>query len=340
MNTDKTQAAITLAKCFSDFLAHCNGKKSPCTIDGYRTAMRLVAEFAAENLKMEADEFGIGFFTEDNVNAFIMWLKNEHGAKPQSVNLRLSQIRSFLKYLSKSPEYSQYYLAVRRIGKLRTADRSKVVEPLSKEAMKAIAHTPGTETVTGLRYTALITMLYTMACRIDEILSIRLGDLVFDSARPHVTVVGKGSKARTVYLMSRTVAILRKYIMTEHGSKPDTAAYLFFSRSKGLYSKISGRGVNKQLAKYASQARKACKEVPDSVHTHCFRHSMASHCLDDGMNIFQISKMLGHKSVNTTMVYLGVSISTTENAIRKIESTAAGSVKPVWKKTKKLKDLF
>ena len=63
--------------------------------------------------------------------------------------------------------------------------------------------------------------------------------------------------------------------------------------------------------------------------------------LEDGMNVFQISKMLGHACVETTMVYLGVTVSMTDKAIRKIESTAARSVKPVWKKNvRNLQDLF
>ena len=219
-------------------------------------------------------------------------------------------------------------------------DTSKVVEPLTKDAMKALAHAPGTDTATGLRYTTMISMLYTMACRIDEILSIKVGDLIFDSAKPHVTVIGKGRKSRTVYIMSRTVSLLKKYILMEHGKTPNPDAYLFFSHSKGLFSKVSERGVNKQLRIYAQIARIQCQQVPENVHSHQFRHSMATHCLDDGMNIFQISKMLGHKSVSTTMNYLGVTVAMTNEAVQKIESTTARTVKPVWKQSGKLKDLF
>lgn len=341
MKTNDKMSALALAKSFSDFIEYSSNKKSSCTIEGYRMAMRLVAEFASETMRLSADEFGISFFTMENVNSFVNWLKDVKCAKPQSCNIRLSQIRAFLKYLSKEPEYRQYYLSIREMARLSTVDTTKTVEPLTKNAMKALAHAPGTNSDTGLRYTTLITMLYTMACRIDEVLSIKVGDLIFDSAKPHVTVIGKGRKSRTVYLMSKTLSILRKYILAEHGSTPNPEAYLFYSHSKGIFSKVSERGVNKQLAKYTEQAREVCPEIPKSVHSHSFRHSMASHCLDDGMNLFQISKMLGHKHISTTMIYLGVSMATTEDAIKRIESTAAQSAKPVWKKKSgKLKDLF
>ena len=340
MKIDNTQSALALAQSFADFIKYSEGRRSPCTIEGYRTAMKLFAEFASEKRHADMDAFGISFFTEDNVNAFVQWLRDEKGAKPQSCNLRLSQLRAFLKYMARNPEYRQYLLGIKDVSKLTTVDTSKVVEPLTKDAMKALAHAPGTDTATGLRYTTMISMLYTMACRIDEILSIKVGDLIFDSAKPHVTVIGKGRKSRTVYIMSRTVSLLKKYILMEHGKTPKPDAYLFFSHSKGLFSKVSERGVNKQLRIYAQIARIQCQQVPENVHSHQFRHSMATHCLDDGMNIFQISKMLGHKSVSTTMNYLGVTVAMTNEAVQKIESTTARTVKPVWKQSGKLKDLF
>ena len=59
------------------------------------------------------------------------------------------------------------------------------------------------------------------------------------------------------------------------------------------------------------------------------------------MNVFQISRMLGHENVETTMTYLGVTVSMTDKAIQKVESTTARSVRPVWKKSiSKLQDLF
>ena len=156
MKIDNTQSALALAQSFADFISYSDGHRSPCTIEGYRTAMKLFAEFAAEKRHADMDAFGINFFTEDNVNAFVHWLRDEKGAKPQSCNLRLSQLRAFLKYMARNPEYRQYLLCIKDVSKLTTVDMSKVVEPLTKDAMKALAHAPGTETVTGLRYTTMI----------------------------------------------------------------------------------------------------------------------------------------------------------------------------------------
>ena len=333
--------ALALAKLFASFLDSHTGKRSDYTLTGYRTSMRLFAIFAEQRLGANPQRFDITYFTEQNVCRYLEWLQDKHNSTPQTCNLRLCQLRAFLKYASRDPAVMPYYLSLKKIERYITENRVKIVEPLPKCAIEALINTPGVDTTTGLRYTLLIAMLYTMALRMDEVLSIKIKDMTLDTAKPYVIVVGKGRKARTAYFMKAVLKTLRTYIVREHGKNPNPDAYLFYSRSGGIFRKSSSRGVNKQLKVYAAQARKSCSGVPDNVHSHQFRHSMATHLLEDGMNVFQISKMLGHENVETTMDYLGVTVSMTETAIKKIESTTAQNVKPAWPKTiNNLKDLF
>lgn len=342
MKTDTNQSkAIHLAKLFAMFLESNEGKRSNHTIIGYRTSMRLFASFATEKLGATSQNFDITFFTEQNVIRYLEWLQYKQGASPQTCNLRLCQLRAFLKHASRDPSVMPYYLSLKKIERYVSENKVKVVEPLHKSAIEAMINAPGTNTQTGLRYTLLIAMLYTMALRLDEVLSIKIKDLSLDTAKVYVTVVGKGRKARTAYFMKATLKILRTYISRAHGRNPSPEAYLFYSRSGDIFCKASARGVNKQLRVYADKARNTCSLVPSNVHSHQFRHSMATHLLEDGMNVFQISKMLGHESIETTMNYLGVTVSMTETAIKKIESTAASNTKPIWHKhINKLQDLF
>lgn len=333
--------ALALAKSFASFLAENEGKRSSCTLKGYRVAMKGFAAFAAERLGANVQNFDLSFFTEQNVSRFLEWLQDRQGVTPQTCNLRLCQLRAFLKYASKDPAVLPYYLSLKRIEHYITENRKRVVAPLSKGTIEAMMAAPGTSTATGLRYTLMIAMLYTMALRVGEVLSIRMKDMVLDANKPYVTVVGKGRKARVVYFMSATLKLLHKYIEKEHGKTPNPDAYLFFSRTGGQFCMSTARGVNKQLSIYAIVAGKSCAETPAHVHSHQFRHSMATHLLEDGMNVFQISKMLGHESVDTTMNYLGVTVSMTESAIKKIESTATRNVKPKWPRNiSQLQDLF
>ncbi len=87
-------------------------------------------------------------------------------------------------------------------------------------------------------------------------------------------------------------------------SNPDS--FVFYSRMKGYRNKMTQTAVAKQLRKYAAVAHEESSEVPLDLHAHQIRHAKASHWLEDGMNIVQISFLLGHADVKTTMVYLDI----------------------------------
>ena len=70
--------------------------------------------------------------------------------------------------------------------------------------------------------------------------------------------------------------------------------------------------VSKRLKKYATEANFLCPDVPCNLHVHQLRHAKASHWLEDGINVVQISFLLGHEQLKTTMVYMDV---TTEHDI-------------------------
>lgn len=331
--------AITLARLFGTFIEDMNGKRSPYTITGYKESMRQFATFAEDEKHINEKGFGLKFFTQANIYDFVKWLR-KRGVSDSTCNMRVGQLTSFLKYLRKDPQYRAYYVDIKEVTRAKISKRPRNVLPLSKAAVAAIEKEPGTTTPVGLRYTTLISMLYSTATRIDEVLSIKMKDLRLNVSPPCVTVVGKGRKARTLYIMKPMQKLLRRYILQEHGVKPDPEAFLFFSRAKGLYEKSSARGINKQLHVYASKAHEKVPEVPKQIHSHQFRHSMATHLLEDGMNIFQISKMLGHENVQTTMIYLGFTMNMLNSSINQVESTAAKAIKANWNSKRHLRELF
>lgn len=66
-------------------------------------------------------------------------------------------------------------------------------------------------------------------------------------------------------------------------------------------------------------AHERCQDVPMDLHAHQFRHAKASHWLENGMNIAQISYLLGHESIQTTMVYLDITTKQEEKALETLE---------------------
>ena len=97
---------------------------------------------------------------------------------------------------------------------------------------------------------------------------------------------------------------------------------------------MSQTAVNKQLKKHAQTAYAQCNEVPASLHAHQIRHAKASHWLEDGMNIVQISFLLGHEQLQTSMVYLDITTEQEAKALATLEDENDNRVSKKWKNDK------
>ena len=124
---------------------------------------------------------------------------------------------------------------------------------------------------------------------------------------------------------------MRKYLKDFHGPEPNTDAYVFYSRNKGILGKMTPENVNQQLKKYAVIAHRICTDVPVNLHAHQIRHAKASHWLEDGMNIVQISFLLGHASLQTTMMYLDITIEQESKALATLEDENKQNIPKKWK---------
>jgi site-specific recombinase XerD len=131
------------------------------------------------------------------------------------------------------------------------------------------------------------------------------------------------------------------YLKKYFSLNSDNERYLFYSNYKGSFCKLSQEAVRKQLIKYVQAAHQQCKDVPLDFHSHQFRHSMSVHRLENDMNIVQLSKELGHASIETTMVYLDVVPGKKEQAIAELESENVKGLSRKWERqTQKLGELF
>lgn len=159
---------------------------------------------------------------------------------------------------------------------------------------------PDLSTRTGKRDVVFLTVLYATAGRLDEIRSIKISHIHLDEPKPYIILLGKGGKMRTAYLLPRAVANIRIYLKEFHGEKPEPEAYLFYSRVGGRKTKLSEPALDKRIKLCAKIAHEKCPEVPLGAHAHQFRHAKASHWLEDGISIVQISFLLGHEQLETT----------------------------------------
>ena len=93
---------------------------------------------------------------------------------------------------------------------------------------------------------------------------------------------------------------------------------------------MSQTAVSKRLKLHAKSASSLCADVPLNLHAHQLRHAKASHWLDDGINIVQISLLLGHQQLETTMVYLDVTLEQKSLALKCREDGYVHDIQKKW----------
>lgn len=323
--------AIEFARIYHKWIDYSTIASSLHTVRTYEFSFKLYIEFLEERKKIRTSSFCMtDNFSVDTIKEWLAWLSETRSCKSQSCNARFAAIRSFLKYAGEANiKYRHLYLEACCIPRLKESKRQ--VEAISKEAMKVLLQMPNPSSTTGFRDVVLFSFLYGTAARIDEVLSLKLKSLHLDSDRAYAVIVGKGDKMRTLFIQKILANIIRLYIRKFHGEIPNPNSYLFFSRVGGLESKLTQPAVNKRLKQYAKAANAICKDVPLDMHAHVFRHSCATHWLEDGMNIVQVSKLLGHASIATTMAYLSITIDMKTKAVMQLEDEQTRKLPKQWK---------
>lgn len=323
--------AIEFARIYHKWIDYLTIASSLHTVRTYEFSFKLYIEFLEERKKIRTSSFCMtDNFSVDTIKEWLAWLSETRSCKSQSCNARFAAIRSFLKYAGEANiKYRHLYLEACCIPRLKESKRQ--VEAISKEAMKVLLQMPNPSSTTGFRDVVLFSFLYGTAARIDEVLSLKLKSLHLDSDRAYAVIVGKGDKMRTLFIQKILANNIRLYIRKFHGEIPNPNSYLFFSRVGGLESKLTQPAVNKRLKQYAKAANAICKDVPLDMHTHVFRHSCATHWLEDGMNIVQVSKLLGHASIATTMAYLSITIDMKTKAVMQLEDEQTRKLPKQWK---------
>lgn len=270
----KINESLVLARHVAGFLneyAPSQKTDSPHTLKSYRDALRLYIMFLEKHKKISSDKLCASCFGQLLIEEWLVWLKESRNCCPDTCNNRLASLRIFLKYLgSRESNFMYLYLEASEISRRKSLQ--KKVTGLSREAVKTLLHTPDPTTRTGRRDRTFMILLYSTAARIDEILSMKIRQLHLAGGKPYANIIGKGNKIRTLYLLPKVVAHLNQYVNEFHCGFPKSDAYLFYSRTVGIYGKMTQPAIDKMLKKHALSAHEKCTDVPCKLHAHNFRH--------------------------------------------------------------------
>lgn len=145
----------------------------------------------------------------------------------------------------------------------------------------------------------MLETLYSCGLRVTELISLKLSDLYFEEG--FINVIGKGDKQRFVPISEHTqkyIDIYRNEIRTHIDVKPEYVDILFLNRRGRQLTRAMIFTIIKDLAVKAG--------IKKSISPHTFRHSFATHLLQNGADLRSIQQMLGHESITTTEIYMHV----------------------------------
>ena len=150
----------------------------------------------------------------------------------------------------------------------------------------------------GMRNYALLETLYGTGIRVSELCGLKLGDV--DFYNDQITVMGKGSKMRNVPIYEGLKKRLFDYIQFSRkellGKAKGKPINILFLNSKG--GPLTTRGVRVILDEITDKACTTLKVSP-----HMFRHSFATHLLNNGADLRSVQELLGHANLATTQIY-------------------------------------
>ena len=217
------------------------------------------------------------------------------GLSASSVARNYSSIRTFHKFLilenitGKNPtELLETPRLARKLPEVLTVD--EVIE---------ILESPDIETSDGVRDRAMLEVLYGAGLRVSELIGLKIEHVFFDEEL--LRVLGKGSKERIVPVGAEALVWTKRYIaitrpMVAKGL--ESKSQLFLNRFGKPFSRM---GIYNIVRKYVDLSG-----INKRVYPHIFRHSFATHLLENGADLRAVQEMLGHSDISTTQIYTHV----------------------------------
>lgn len=210
----------------------------------------------------------------------------------RSTSRYLSAIRNFYQYLKK--HHNIVNTNPQNIN-IRNSKKSlpKTIEINDTKSLLNSSLEITDEPWVQLRDYAIISIIYGCGLRISEALSIKKSDLNSD----FITVVGKGKKSRNLPILDEVRKSIHKYI--------ESCPICLESNSLIFIGK-RGKPLNPSVFQKKIRILRKTLGLPDSVTPHAFRHSFASHLLENGADLRSIQELLGHENLSTTQIYTTV----------------------------------
>lgn len=288
---------MDLPKLIDDFLEYLEIEKncSKLTIRDYKHYLEVFNNWFTTTLpgkKIEDLDLPI-------VRKYRVFLSNRADEKNMTLkrvtqNYYVIALRSFLRYLIKN-DYKT--LEPSKIDLPKTESRS--LKFLEREQVDRLVTSADTSKEEGIRDRTILELLFSTGLRVSELVKLNRDQINLE--RREFGVIGKGGRARLVFVSDRASEWIKRYM----DERKDKFKPLFIRYSgkqvednSGEKMRLTPRSIQRLVKKYVRRAK-----IPVDATVHTLRHSFATDLLTNGADIRSVQEMLGHKNISTTQIY-------------------------------------
>ena len=222
--------------------------------------------------------------SENDIQQFILYLKNDRKLQPGTINNYTSAVKFLCTHLLDMDWNS------RKIPRMRREEKLPVVPP--KEVILALI-----DLISNPKHKAVVSLLYGSGLRVGEAVALKIGDICSKTMQVRIGKA-KHNTVRYSILAENSLEILRLYFRKNF--QPGTYTvddWLFPGQKEGEH--LSTKSIKNIIIKHRDKL-----QLDPGVSAHTLRHAFATHALEEGMDFIHIKNLLGHKDISTTAKYL------------------------------------
>ena len=261
--------------------------------------------------------------TQEDIRKFINYQFRSHQAK-RSQSRRISSLRTFFKYVELQKNAIPDPLFSGWVNPMQGIDTPKITrhlpDVLSFEEVDAILSSFDLSTPEGVRNKAIIEVLYGCGLRVSELVDLTLSDLFLEEG--YIRVIGKGNKQRLVPVGEYAIGAIKDYLSVrweiltgagknrgrhEEGKSSKQVTKFAQESNHTLFLNRRGGKLTRVMIFTMIQKQVELVGITKKISPHTFRHSFATHLVENGADLRVVQQMLGHESILTTEIYTHIS---------------------------------
>lgn len=278
---------------------------------------------AAPDKESLPDNVQVHHVTGEDIQKFIKFQYGEGQAK-RSQSRRISSLRTFFKYVELQNNAISDPLFSGWVSPMQGIDTPKITrhlpDVLSFGEVEAILSSFDLSTPEGVRNRAIIEVLYGCGLRVSELVDLTLHDLFLEEG--YIRVVGKGNKQRLVPVGEWAISAIKDYFPVRweilsgagknrgrHQDGKSSRQINKFAQESNHTLFLNRRGGKLSRVMIFTMIRECVQAlgITKKISPHTFRHSFATHLVENGADLRVVQQMLGHESILTTEIYTHIS---------------------------------